>query len=711
MAQETAASIAVDIKSISAEDEVSFLAELRLTREDRTSKAEAVEDVIELCQELYYTKSSEPTSLEWKYTSLLLSICGGRGRVVLQAICIASIKWRSLELWNKAIEFCILTKSVSVLRGRWIVLAIAQFGFQPVQPSLAKIFGSDTALRPAIGLCDELLDAYTKFLPDQAILWIPKCRERLCEAFDTSSKDTYDRFIYKCLTEGGLVNVQKRILPFCVETSSEDYLCELSQRIYRTEVFMESKVKSEVVRSLMDAALEKSEFGCHLGNGEFGSNDRPWTWMSRYSEIDRPDAAIALARKLVTRVGSSSQGVVQQIISTISEAHKCQNIPKTQAAALCLVVPLEQGAWNMFEQDLIGKQHAPHDYASASHTLSGLPSFSFLIELGDSNVFATRMLERLPGIHPYYQYQIIHQLRKQLSRLFERGPPGDIMEKLNKMIKAATAISSTTAVPWLGLLSPLLDADMCNEARSLADTIISEFCPSPAFKLVDKGAGGQQKHPNDKTSIQEMVKKLIRITEETYALGGLGPAIARLMVLWAELGMEAAPTDADALAESERALKTCLDQFTCNCSTCHEIRTFLESERLHSVLKIANLSPGSSKTSDSARHVEQKLKDYPTVASVEVELCAHNEQLRDVWIRKSPQLFRPSQWQGYIDTLWEMVNRVDKDDATRRRILGPEYDLLQKWLSDRPSPTTTRGSKRVATTNKVDFGSKRFRLI
>lgn len=90
-------------------------------------------DIVSACVRLYETRSKRPTELELALTCLLLSECGTKRPVVIQAVCIAAIKWNRQELWEKAIRFCCDKNCVSIVRARWVDLAIRRFNFLSIK--------------------------------------------------------------------------------------------------------------------------------------------------------------------------------------------------------------------------------------------------------------------------------------------------------------------------------------------------------------------------------------------------------------------------------------------------------------------------------------------------------------------------------------------------------------------------------------------------
>ncbi|GJE87540.1 hypothetical protein PsYK624_036230 [Phanerochaete sordida] len=111
-------------------------------------------------------------------------------------------------------------------------------------------------------------------------------------------------------------------------------------------------------------------------------------------------------------------------------------------------------------------------------------------------------------------------------------------------------------------------------------------------------------------------------------------------------------------------------------------------------IKFESLSPTGPA---SAKHLSAKLKCVfaPEAATCSVEVSPACDTLRNVWIHKSPQLFRPFDAPGVNSMLQRMLNKVSTDEAERSRVLGPGYEQLRVWMSGQDPPRVPQATTSV----------------
>lgn len=71
------------------------------------------------------------------------------------------------------------------------------------------MIGIESAVRPFLGLVDELLRQQSTLLDVNSRPLFVECRERLCQIVGSLSKDKYDRLIHTSLAKGGLAYIKE----------------------------------------------------------------------------------------------------------------------------------------------------------------------------------------------------------------------------------------------------------------------------------------------------------------------------------------------------------------------------------------------------------------------------------------------------------------------------------------------------------------------
>ncbi|KIP04559.1 hypothetical protein PHLGIDRAFT_15126 [Phlebiopsis gigantea 11061_1 CR5-6] len=253
--------------------------------------------LVEICIELYKTTAEKPTALELAYTHHLLCHAEAGRIIVIQAVCIAAIKWNSLELWSTAVKFFGDNGYISKVAHRWITLATAKFGFEKVKPVILAHLRTTSDTNNATHQDDFA-----------TVQWLSLMRNDLCHAIGQAAKDDYDS-----------------AMPLCINSSTTQYLQELALRIHENDAFMESPLKRSIISNLVKAALSKLDLKVTMQDG--ARSNKETSVISSTSSF------------LITCIRTESMNVTSVLLDELKQAHSADpkaNVPSMVATRILI---------------------------------------------------------------------------------------------------------------------------------------------------------------------------------------------------------------------------------------------------------------------------------------------------------------------------------------------------------------------------------------